>query len=128
MARSLAQILAETIFARTLDVITRPDIPIQNSYAERVASEITKEVAPVLQNATNSEPWYRSRIYIGLIAAGLGAIAQHFGVQISGADIELVTNSVPEVMQAAGTLAEAAGLLYALYGRFVGAFKKPLGR
>lgn len=128
MARSLAQVLAETIFSRTVDVITRPDIPVQNTYAERVASEITKEVAPVIENATNSEPWFRSRIYIGLFAAGLGAVAQHFGVQISGADIQLVTNSVPEIIQAGGTIAEAVGLLYALYGRVVGASKKPLGK
>lgn len=127
MARSLAQVLAESIFKRTVDVITRPDIPVQNTYADRIASEITKEVAPVIENATNAEPWFRSRIYLGLIAAGVGAVAQHFGVQISGADLQLVVSSVPELLQLGGSILEILGLLYAAYGRAVGSVKKPLG-
>lgn len=128
MARSIAEAIGTMIFNRTLDTLLKPDTPVNDAQAEKVAAQITRDLKPVVVNAANAEPWYQSRIYLGLIAAGLGAIAQHFGVQISGADIQLVTNSVPEIVQAVGTLAEAAGLLYALYGRIVGSFKKPLGQ
>lgn len=128
MAKTLAETIGNMIFNRTLDTLLDPNVPVKNSEAPLVAKRVEQAIKPVVVNATNSEPWYRSRIYIGLIAAGLGAIAQHFGVQISGSDIQLVTNSIPEVVQAVGTIAEAIGLLYALYGRAVGSFKKPLGQ
>ncbi len=132
MAKTLAEALGGMIFNRVLDTLLKPDVPVENSKAEKVAAEITREIRaeikPVVENATNAEPWYRSRIYIGLIAAGLGAIAQQFGVQVSGEDIQLVTNSIPEIVQAIGTLAEIGGLLYAAYGRWVGSRKAPLGK
>ncbi|WP_172125303.1 hypothetical protein [Devosia sp. 919] len=103
-------------------------MPVSDAAAPHVAREITEAVKPVLVNATNSEPWYRSRIYIGLIAAGVGAVAQHFGVQISGADVQLVTNSIPELVQLGGSIFEVLGLLYAAYGRVVGASKPALGK
>ena len=128
MARTIAEAIGSMIFSRVLDTLLKPEVPVSDVYAEKVAAQITKEVAPVVENATNSEPWYRSRIYLGLIAAGLGAIAQQFGVQVSGEDIQLVTNSVPEIVQAVGTIMEVAGLLYAAYGRWVGSRKAPLGQ
>ena len=116
------------VFSRTLDTLLKPTTPVNNSQAQEVAEKVTAAVKPVLENATNSEPFYRSRIYIGLIVAGLGAIAQHFGVSVSGSDIELITASIPELMQAIGSLAEVLGLLYAAYGRIVGSSKAPLGK
>jgi hypothetical protein len=128
MAKTIADMIGETIFRRTLDTLLKPGVPVDNSNANAVAYEVEKAIKPVVVNAMNSEPWYRSRIYLGLIAAGLGAIAQHFGIQVSGQDIQLVTNSIPELLQAGGTIAEIAGLLYAAYGRWVGSRKKPLGK
>src|SRR5687767_2393843 len=98
MAKTIADAIGSMIFKRTLDTLLKPDTPVANGNAEKVAAQVTRDLAPVVTNATNSEPWYQSRIYIGLIAAGLGAVAQHFGVQISGADIQLLTNSVPEIV------------------------------
>lgn len=128
MARSIAEAIGTMIFNRTLDTLLKKDTPVDDNQAEKVAAQVTRDLKPIVVNAANAEPWYQSRIYIGLIAAGIGAIAQHYGVQVSGSDIQLITDSVPEVVQAVGTLAEAWGLLYALYGRIVGAFKKPLGQ
>ena len=125
---AIAETIFATIFDRVLKRILQNDVPVTNAEAGRVASEVTKEVAPIVVNATNSEPWFRSRIYIGLIAAGLGAIAQHFGVQISGSDLQLFTNSIPELVQLIGSLFELLGLLYAAYGRIRGASLKPLGQ
>lgn len=128
MGKTLVEALVEGVFRRTLDTLTKPSVPVADAVAPQVAREIAEAVKPVLANATNSEPWYRSRIYIGLIAAGLGAIAQHFGVQISGADVQLVTDSIPELVQLGGSAAEILGLLYAAYGRWVGASKPALGK
>lgn len=123
----MSKTLMDAIFNRTLETLLRPSVPVSNSSAKEVAREVTQQIAPVIVNATNAEPWYRSRIYLGLIAAGLGAVASHFGVQISGADIQLITNSIPELLQLGGEIVEIGGLLYAAYGRAVGSRKKPLG-
>jgi hypothetical protein len=128
MGRTLVEALTAGIFRTALDTLTKPSVPVANSAAPQVAREVTDAVKPLIENATNSEPWYRSRVYIGLIAAGLGAIAQHFGVQISGADVQLVTDSIPELMQLGGSIFEVLGLLYATYGRVVGASKPALGK
>ena len=125
---ALLEMIVGTVFKRALDTLEKPSTPVANSEAREVAEKVTKAVAPVIENATNSEPWFRSRIYLGLILAGMGAIAQHFGVQISGADLQLISNSVPELVQLVGSLAEVAGLLYAAYGRIVGASRAPLGK
>lgn len=124
---AILEMVVGQVFSRTLDTLLKPSVPVSNEQAEQVAEQVTEAVKPVIENAVNAEPWYRSRIYIGLIVAGIGAIAQHFGVQISGADIQLISNSLPEIMQLIGSLAEVVGLLYATYGRVVGASKPPLG-
>lgn len=124
---AILEMVVGQVFSRTLDTLLKPSVPVSNAQAEQVAEQVTEAVKPVIENAVNAEPWYRSRIYIGLIVAGIGAIAQHFGVQISGADIQLISNSLPEIMQLIGSLAEVVGLLYATYGRVVGASKPPLG-
>jgi hypothetical protein len=125
---ALLDTLAGSVFERTLETLLKPSTPVSNHQAEQVADKVTQAVKPVIENATNSEPWYRSRIYIGLIVAGLGAVAQHFGVQVSGSDLQLVANSVPELVQLVGSLAEVLGLIYAAYGRSVGSRKAALGK
>lgn len=128
MGKTIADMIMDKVFSRTLETLQKPSVPVVNSAAPQVAQEIKEAVKPIIQNATNSEPWYRSRIYLGLIAAGVGAIAQHFGVQISGADLQLVVSSVPELFQLGGSILEILGLLYAAYGRAVGASKPALGK
>lgn len=128
MARTIAEAIGTMIFTRVLDTLMKRDVPVDNSQAEKVAAQVSRDLTPVVTNATNSEPWYRSRIYLGLIAAGLGAIAQHFGIQVSGEDIQLVTASIPELVQLVGSALEIIGLLYAAYGRIRGASLKPLGK
>lgn len=127
MSRTLADILLDKVFNRTLETLQKPSTPVDNDNAEKVAEKVTAAVKPIVQNATNGEPWFRSRIYLGLIAAGAGAVAQHFGIQVSGSDLQLISNSVPELIQLGGSVVEVLGLLYAAYGRIVGASKPPLG-
>lgn len=127
MARTLADMLLDKIFQRTVETLTKPSVPVDDSVAPEVAKKVTQAIKPVVENATNSEPWWKSRIYLGLITAGLGAVAQHFGVQVSGSDLQLITNSIPELIQLGGSVLELIGLLYAAYGRIVGASKPPIG-
>jgi hypothetical protein len=127
LAKTLFDVLMGKVFDRTLETVLKPSVPVPDSAAPQVAHEVTSAVKPIIENATNSEPWYKSRIYIGLIVAGVGAIAQHFGVQVSGSDLKLITDSVPELIQLVGSAAELIGILYATYGRIVGASKPPIG-
>lgn len=124
---ALLDTLLGKVFDRTLDTLLKPSTPVSNASATEVAEKVTAAVQPVIENATNSEPFWKSRIYIGLFVAGVGAIAQHFGVQVSGADIQLISTSIPELVQLIGSLAEVVGILYATYGRIVGSRKPPLG-
>lgn len=124
---ALLDTLLGRVFDRTLDTLLKPSTPVANSEATEVAEKVTNAVQPIIENAVNAEPWYRSRIYLGLLVAGVGAVAQHFGVQVSGSDIQLISNSIPELVQLVGSLAEVVGLLYATYGRIVGSRKPPLG-
>lgn len=127
MARTLADVLLDRIFQRTVETLVKPSVPVDDRVAPEVAERVTEAIKPVVTNAVNAEPWYKSRIYLGLITAGIGAVAQHFGVQVSGSDLQLITNSIPELVQLGGSLLEILGLLYAAYGRIVGASKPPVG-
>lgn len=116
----MASTIFDSIFNRTKDVLTQDSVPVSNTVAPEVARQVAKAIAPVVENATNQEPWYRSRIYLGLITAAVGLIASKIGVTITQSDVSLV-------LENGGTIVEALGGLYALYGRIVGAMKKPLG-
>jgi len=122
----LADIITSQIRDRIIGVLKESSTPVKDNVVEQVATKVANEVAPVAINANNAEKWYQSRIYLGLIAAGLGAVAQHFGIQISGSDIQLITNNVPELIQLVGSLMEVGGILFATFGRVKGATLKPL--
>lgn len=116
----IAQTIATVIFREVLDRIMKADVPVNNSQAREVAQKVTDAVAPVVVNASNAEPWYRSRIYWGLIVAGVGMVGSATGAYvIPGEEIDSIVTLILEGM-------EWAGLAYATYGRLVGAKKKPL--
>lgn len=119
MAKSIADLLLGKIFDKAVEtVIANPKVA--DSQAVTVAADVVDAIRPTVENATNSEPWYRSRIYLGLIAAGIGIALSRFGIVVTGDDLDSIIGNF-------GTLVEVAGSLYALYGRIVGAHKKPLG-
>lgn len=120
MARTLADMLLDRIFQRTVETLTKPSVPVDDSVAPEVAKKVTQAIKPVVENATNSEPWYKSRIYIGLIISGIGVVGSRFGINIPGTEIDGIVTIVLQVM-------EVAGLIFATYGRLVGASKPPLG-
>lgn len=106
-----------SVVEKTLD---RQDVPVSSHNVGQVTDKVVAAVAPVMVNATNNEPWYKSRIYWGLIAAGAGIVTSRFGFVLSGEDLQTLLDSGSDLIT-------TVGLLYALYGRVVGAKKPPLG-
>ncbi|HEV7291039.1 MAG TPA: hypothetical protein VGN79_01870 [Devosia sp.] len=119
---AIAETIFSTVFRGMFDTITRQDVQVNNQHTDRVAAEITKQVSPVVVNATNSEPWFRSRIFIGVGVAAVSFITSRFlGFAVDETDFTDLTHILL-------MLIEAWGLFYAWYGRKVGASKKPLGQ
>jgi len=83
-----------------------------------VQSKAIKEVVAQATNATNSEPWYQSRVTWGAIVTVGTSVAGVLGAAISPEDAQaIVTICV--------TVGSAVGGLITLYGRWVA--RKPIG-
>ena len=121
MANKTSEAIFGQVFDRVLETVSKRTVPVTAGNEEAVAKAVTREIAPVVVNATNSEPWYQSRIFRGLLVAALGFLGTKIGLVIGEAD-------VVELIEIGGALFEAGGLAYAWYGRVVGASKKPLGQ
>lgn len=119
MAKTLADAIGNMIFRRTLDTLLKPDTPVNDANAEKVAAQVTRDLAPVVTNATNSEPLYQSRVAIGASVPILAAITDLATMYASGEwDMQRVITD----------LVVLAGAAFALYGRIRGANLKPLGQ
>lgn len=109
----------DLILPEILKALKRDDVPVSSSQAVSVANKIAAEVAPVIVNQANAEPWYQSRVILGsLVTVGVG-LAGLFGMVISPDDAALITS----VAVSAGAVISG---LFTLYGRLVA--KKPLGQ
>lgn len=120
MGNTLASILLGKIFDKTMETLLKPSTPVSEASAPEVAYKVTEAVKPIVENATNSEPWYKSRIYLGLLISGVGIFGSRFGINIPGSEIDSIVTIVLQVM-------EVGGLLFATYGRLVGTSKPPIG-
>lgn len=87
--------------------------------ASRVAADVTREVAAVVVNQTNQEPWYQSRVTWGAIIAVGGGLAGIAGYAVDAQDQAQIVNGIVGITTAVG------GLL-AWYGRWRA--KKPIGQ
>lgn len=96
------------------DTIARPDVPADPN----AALPIAQAVAPIIAHATNSEPWYQSRVTWGAILAALAGVLGLFGVVF---DID----AQGRVLDLVIALGPVIGAGIALYGRW--AAKKPIG-
>lgn len=104
MNKAIITTVASIILPAVLDSMRRDQSP------EHLSTEIAKEVAPIIENHTNSEPWYRSRVIQGILIAFFGLILSRLGLDSSPETIATSVNLFSAV-------AEAGGLLWALYGR-----------
>ena len=72
--------------------------------------EMLKGIRRVFANRMEGKPWYLSRTIWGLVIAAAGLIVGHWHIQ-------LPDETTDTVVQAACNIADAVGLLLALYGR-----------
>lgn len=115
--RQTAEMLRPTIkAAATAAIANSPGLDMAD--AAQVTADVTREVAAVVVNQANLEPWYQSRVTLGAIVSiavpALGAL----GVSADVLDADQLT----ALLMAAGGL---AGGLVTLHGRWRA--KKPLG-
>ncbi len=99
------------------EVLIKPSIPVASGDVPQVTAAVTREIAPIVEHATNNEPWYQSRVTIGAVLtliSGIYALATDFA-DGTPPDVETFTAS-------AGVI---AGAILTLYGRWVA--RKPLG-
>lgn len=117
----IPSIIFGQVFEKVLDTVSKPSVPVTKSDERVVAQAITKELAPIVVNASNSEPWWQSRVILGALVAIVSSIAGAVGIVIDEDTRQQFITLVPVVIS-------TAGAIYALYGRIVGASKKPLGQ
>jgi hypothetical protein len=109
----------DLILPQIIKALKRDDVPVSNSQATQIAERVAQQVAPVIVNQANQEPWYQSRVILGSIVAILGGVLQLYGYSFSAEDQAMVVDVIGQGITFAGTL-------FALYGRLVA--KKPLGQ
>lgn len=110
---SIATDILDEVLKRALKPATHQEV----QRAPQVAYEAAKELAPVLVNMTNNEPWYQSRMTWGAIAAILGGLSTMASLVAAGDwSMELWFAGLSSVGGGIGTV----------YGRWVA--KKPLGQ
>jgi hypothetical protein len=95
------------------DKLREKDVPVTREELRPVVAKALNEAGtdPVVENETNQEPWYKSRVKLGLLLAGVTYILQFFGFELP---TEFAQSVVDTVLQG-GTL---VGIVVALWGRF----------
>lgn len=116
-----SEVIFGEVFGRVLDTVSKPNVPVPMGREEEVAKAVAREVAPIVVNASNSEPWYQSRVILGALVAVIASVAGAAGIVIDEQTRTDIVTLVPVIIS-------TAGALYALYGRIFGASKKPLGQ
>jgi hypothetical protein len=123
--RSAIEVLAPVVREAVTKAVVKNVSPTATAGEVTVAAQraivpkVTEEVAQVIVNQTNQEPWYQSRVTWGAILAALAGILGIFGYALP----EEMQGRIVDVIVAAGPLVSA---LIVLYGRWVA--KKPLGQ
>lgn len=117
---ALAEIIFGQVFDKVLETVKKPSVPVSSGAEKAVAQAVAEKIAPIVVNASNAEPWFRSRVFIGLITAGVGYVGSKAGLVTGEGDVTQIIDIIASIVQ-------AGGLAYAWYGRVVGASKKPLG-
>ncbi len=113
-----AETLRPAIAAATSRAVANAATGMDQGDAADVAHAVTREVAAVVVNQTNQEPWYQSRVTIGAIVSIAVPVLGALGVSADIVDADQLT----ALLVAAGTV---AGGILTLYGRWKA--RKPLG-
>lgn len=82
--------------------------------------DVAEEIAPIIVNQANAEPWYQSRVTWGVIIAGASTILKPFV-----GELPIDAQQTADIVNALATAGQAIGFGLTLYGRWIA--KKPLG-
>jgi hypothetical protein len=118
MADTVRNAITAAVVKGVQEAVRDPYTKTTTSDVSKVANDVLTAVEPVIAHATNSEPWYQSRVTWGAIASIALPLLGALGV---GADV-ISADQFVALGLAFGT---AAGGVLTLYGRWVA--KKPLG-
>ena len=117
--QSVEQNVREAVVKGAVEAAASPLTAMQGSDVNIVTAKVTQAVAPLVAHATNSEPWYQSRVTVGnYVAMAAVIIGPLLGRTFDAEDQALVTS----IITGAGVLIGAA---VSLYGRWFA--KKPIG-
>lgn len=70
-----ARNLKTNIATAVINAVSDPKVLADVSAAPAIVEAVTKQIAPEIINATNNEPWFRSRVTWGAIASIVLAIS-----------------------------------------------------
>lgn len=115
LKRNIITMMAQIILPVVIDAMANRGRGVDKAEASEISNDVAAQIAPIVANATNNEPWYKSRVYQGLIIAGIGFITARFGGTALD-DVDIYNGAVLTV-EALGGLLEGAGLLWAAWGR-----------
>ncbi|WP_156382365.1 MULTISPECIES: N-acetylmuramoyl-L-alanine amidase [unclassified Aureimonas] len=115
MSRTSAAI-QRVILDAVHDTVARSSVPAEAEAAAPIAQAVIEDVVPLVLNATNSEPWYQSRVILGSATTIVSSLAALIGLAQGG--------STQADLYAAPIVA-LLGAAFALYGRL--AALKPIG-
>jgi hypothetical protein len=115
-----------TIQSAVRDAIVKGAVKAANEFSTNtttsdvgvITSKVLNEVAPIVANATNSEPWYKSRVTLGALMAAIAGVMGIFGFTLEPEDQSRILDLVVAI-------GPVVGGAIALYGRWVA--KKPIG-
>ena len=103
------------IVAAVVEGLRNAAINPNNTLAERdipiVAAAVQDAMArdPVVQNATNQEAWWKSRVWVGIITAAFGVVLARLQIQFTPNEQALVNQITPYVPQILGLAIAAVG-------------------
>jgi hypothetical protein len=110
--------LKAKLAAAVIATIAKPDVPAKSGAAGPIIDAAIKSVGPEIISATNSEPFYQSRVTIGAIMTLIGGSYALV--------LDFMDGVPPGVDDLTGQLTAIIGAGVVLYGRW--AAKRPIGQ
>lgn len=103
--------IGEKIFDK---LVKDPAVPVAPSdrivVQPTIEKAVKEEVAPVIQDLTNTEPWYKSNVTLGAIASMLSGVLALLGYSIGAEELLPILIGIGFVV----------GPIWTLYGRWAG--------
>jgi hypothetical protein len=119
MADNTRKVVADLVTDALKEVAASPSTSLKERDVAPAAKAVTDNVTAAVQHATNTEPWYQSRVTWGAIIAVGGGLAGIAGYSVDVDDQAQIVNGIVG-------LTTAVGGLIAWYGRWRA--KKPIGQ